>query len=294
MIRRIKLTPEKAEWVGNRTVTLNGLPLMPNLSDEMSYRRDIEKMVRQMTETTQREVRNLFKRHGTMDAEGDQIDRSITTRSKLLLSTLSKRFLQLFRKNASDIVNKMINNTLKTNATTLRGSLQKLSGGLQLSTSAVPKGLEVVTQAMIAENVSLIRSIPEKYFTEVTGSVMRSITTGTTAQLSKDLQKYDGVTKRRAQNIAIDQTRKAYNVIGTERMKAAGIRKFKWVHSAGAQVPRHSHLHILNGKVFSFEDIEGQQAALGVPPEDRGMPGMPIRCGCIYVPVIEYEDGKEI
>jgi SPP1 gp7 family putative phage head morphogenesis protein len=149
--------------------------------------------------------------------------------------------------------------------------------------------MEEVAKASVAENVSLIKSIPEQYFKDITGAVMRSITTGNgLADLVSEIDKYAGQTKRRAENLALDQTRKAYNSINKQRMQAIGVRQFEWIHSGGGQVPRESHLKI-SGHIFDFDKVEEQQAALGVPERDRGIPGFPVNCRCTMLPVINFE-----
>ncbi len=69
---------------------------------------------------------------------------------------------------------------------------------------------------------------------------------------------------RRAKNISLDQTRKAYNTINAERLQSLNITHFCWLHSSGSASPRESHLKI-DGTVFSFANLEKEQAALGVP-----------------------------
>jgi uncharacterized protein with gpF-like domain len=67
-----------------------------------------------------------------------------------------------------------------------------------------------IMQATIGQQVSLIKSIPSQYFTDVEGLVMRSVQTGRDlGQLTKDLQERFGVTRRRAAFIARDQNNKA-------------------------------------------------------------------------------------
>lgn len=69
-------------------------------------------------------------------------------------------------------------------------------------------------QATISENVGLIRSISEKYFTEVEGMVMRSVARGRDlGYLTEELQKRYGITRRRATLIARDQNAKATSVM---------------------------------------------------------------------------------
>jgi SPP1 gp7 family putative phage head morphogenesis protein len=98
------------------------------------------------------------------------------------------------------------------------------------------------------------------------------------------LQEYEGVTLRRARNIALDQTRKAYNNINKGRMQAIGVQKFEWVHSGGGQKPRELHIE-LDGQVFSFDDLPVIDERTG----ERGIPGQAINCRCTMVPVIEFE-----
>src|SRR5690606_15281487 len=119
---------------------------------------------------------------------------------------LTNKFTQLFASKAKYLAQTMINGASDVSKSTLHFSLKQLSGGRSLKTGVVPEGMEDVTAASIAENVSLIRSIPQKYFTNITGDVMRSITTANGLEyLIPKINKYAGETSRRAKNIALDQ-----------------------------------------------------------------------------------------
>ena len=201
------------------------------------------------------------------------MDASITSNAKKVLKKLSDRFNQLFALKSRPLADKMIDGVTEQSESTLHTSLKQLSGGLSLKTGVVPAGMEDVAQASIAENVSLIKSIPEQYFKDVTGSVMRSITVGKGLKtLVPDLMKYQAETgkrtKRRVELLALDQTRKAYNTINKQRLQKIGVKQFEWVHSNAGQKPRDSHRKI-SGHIFSFENLEAEQAALGVPEADR-------------------------
>lgn len=183
----------------------------------------------------------------------------------------------------------MVKGATKTSASTVQESLKKLSGGLTLKTSVISSGQEEAATALIAENVSYIKAIPEKYLTNVTGSVLRSIITGQgIADLIPEIEKYGKHSYKQAKNLALDQTRKAYNAINRQKLLNNGIKQFEWGHSGGGLHPRESHIDIA-GKVFSFENIKEEQAALGVPVEDRGFPGEPINCKCYMRPIIVFE-----
>jgi uncharacterized protein with gpF-like domain len=100
-----------------------------------------------------------------------------------------------------------------------------------------------VMDATINEQVSLIRSIPQQYLTQVEGMVMRSVQTGRDlGTLTKDLQQQFGVTRRRAAFIARDQNNKATASMTRVRQVKLGITEAIWVHSGGGKHPRPTHL----------------------------------------------------
>lgn len=300
MAKRPPLSPEKKEWVKNRTVTIVGTPLNHNASLQMRYRAAIRALVREMQKTTRIEIEKLFK-SDTAEAFIEQQERaeamdskdSITTRAKKLTASLTERFTNLFAKRAPGLSKDMLGQIDATSDRSLQSSLQKLTGGMELNTSIVPQGMEAVSAAIIEENVSLITSIPQEYFKNITGAVMRSITTGDGLKtLVPAISKIDGVTDRRAKNIALDQTRKAYNLINKQRMQSIGVKQFRWLHSQGGAHPRKSHLSI-SGKTFSFENIISEQIAAGVTnPNDQGLPGVPINCGCRFIPILNFDNAQ--
>src|SRR5690242_6683719 len=289
------LTKRKAGWAANRDVTLRGTPLAYNAAQQSRYVKALEAAVKLMVDTTKKEIVKMFHEEPTKEFFKDQkmqasMDDNVGSKARILMNKLLDRFSKLFAMVGKRSAEQMVNGSEKTSASTLHSSLKQLSGGLSLKTSAVPEGMEDVTTASIAENVSLIKSIPQEYFKNITGAVMRSITSGTgLATLTPEIVKYSGQTKRRARNIALDQTRKAYNSINKQRMQALGVKQFIWVHSNAGQTPRESHLKI-DGEVFDFENLDAQQAALGVPEKDRGIPGHAINCRCTMMPVIKFED----
>lgn len=297
MANKPPLTASKERWVKNRDVTLRGDRLNYNAALQEKYEAQLRKLVSQMTKETLSEITKLFKQpisktYFKEQKEAGTIaqDASLSSQARILMNSLTDKFSQLFGKKSKDFAENMLNGQIKVSKTTLFTSLKKLSGGLSLKTGVVPKGMEDVSKAIIEENVSLIKSIPEQYLKDVTGSVMRSITTGRgIADLVPEIQKYAGVVDRRTRNIALDQTRKAYNSINKQRMQAIGVKQFEWIHSGGGQHPRESHLK-MSGKIFNFATLYKEQEALNVPKADQGIPGEAINCRCTMVPVINFED----
>ena len=289
------LTTKKRRWVGKRKVTLRGKTLNYNISQQEKYSRALRKLVREMTSVVKSELARLFRgeiadEYFEQQKEIAALDASIASNARILLDSLLSKFTQLFDTKAKPIAETMVNGAAAVSKTALTGSLKQLSGGLSLNTGVVPKGMEEVAKATVTENVSLIRSIPAQYFKDVTGAVMRSITSGRgMADLLPEIKKYDGQTDRRAKNLALDQTRKAYNSINKQRLLKLNVKTFQWIHSGGGQQPRESHIKI-SGHIFSFDNLEAEQAILGVPKEDQGIPGYPVNCRCTMLPVINFDD----
>lgn len=286
-MKKPPLTKNKAKWAENRDVALRGTVLRYNAAQQEKYKRALTRLTRQMADEVKKEVIKLFKSQTAKKYFAQ--DDSIASQARILMNALLDKFTQLFSYKSRVFAENLIKGSSSTSKATLHSSLKQLSGGLSLKTGVVPKGMEEIAKATIAENVSLIKSIPEQYFKNVTGAVMRSITSGNgLADLVPEIKKYDGQTERRAKNLALDQTRKAYNSINKVRMQSLGITQFEWNHSGGGQTPRESHQKI-SGHIFDFDKLEEQQAALGVPKEDQGIPGYPVNCKCTMIPVVKFK-----
>lgn len=282
------LTDKKARWAKNRDVVLRGKKLNYNASIQIWYKRSLRKLVNKMTLETKQEVSKLFKRLPVKPL--GTTDESIGSQARILMNELTKKFEKLFSLEAKTLADTMLERTQKYSDSSLEGSLKQLSGGLTIKTNIVPPELTDAVTASIAENVSLIKSIPQQYFKDVTGAVMRSITTGEGMyDLLPQIKKYEQLTERRAELLALDQTRKAYTSVNVIKLNKLGLTKFEWIHSGGGQVPRESHRRI-DRKIFTFANLEAEQAAYGVPQKDRGLPGYPVNCRCTLSTVIEFDE----
>ena len=143
--------------------------------------------------------------------------------------------------------------------------------------------MKQAVDGIVAENVNLIKSIPEKYFTQVQTITLQSITRGRDLQyMTEELQKQFGVTRRRAERIAIDQNNKATAELAKVRQQSLGITKGIWIHSGGGSHPRPKHVKA-NGQEFDLDK--------GLPVGDNGeyvLPGQEINCGCSWKPVLPF------
>ena len=280
------LTKKRKAWAATRKVapTFTGSRLHAPAGVASRYVETLSSLTAQMTAQVTRDIRRLFDTDAAASHFGQ--DATIASQSRILLSALTSKFNDLFAKRAKSIAERMVEGASKASGSALHGSLEKLSGGLSLKTKVDSPELSNIYKASVAENVSLIKSIPAQYLQKVEGAVMRSITTGNGLKdLVPALEQYEGQTHRRAKNIALDQTRKAYNSINRGRMQALGIKRFQWHHSGGGAHPREDHVE-MDGNIYSFDDLPVVDQSSG----ERGIPGQAPNCKCTMSPVFDFSE----
>jgi uncharacterized protein with gpF-like domain len=141
-------------------------------------------------------------------------------------------------------------------------------------------------QAVVSENVNLIKSIPAQYLKDVQSQVWASVMKGSDlATLSRGVQEKYGVTYRRAALIARDQNAKAKAVIENTRRQELGIREAIWQHSSAGKEPRPTHV-AMAGKRYDL--------GKGMWDKDEGeyiWPGQLINCRCTSRAIIPGFNG---
>lgn len=132
---------------------------------------------------------------------------------------------------------------------------------------------EVLSQ-FEAENIRLIRSIPQQALDKLHGKVVQAVRQGTpTARLKELVREEYGVTTRRAELIARDQIGKLNGQLTGARQQSIGVTSYKW---RGSLDERERDEHVAReGKVIPWDE----------PPPD-GHPGEPIQCRCWAEPVL--------
>lgn len=105
------------------------------------------------------------------------------------------------------------------------------------------KYMEEQAQIALGENVALIKSIGNEYLDKVRSAVWRSVKGGYDLEsLVKQLKEIDGVTDRRAKNIAKDQVAKLNQAFEDARAQELGVTEAIWLHSSASKVPRPDHV----------------------------------------------------
>jgi uncharacterized protein with gpF-like domain len=156
-------------------------------------------------------------------------------------------------------------------------------GGLSVEFS-MSQAQRDVLGAVVHQNVSLIKSIPQQSLAAVEGHVMQSVSMGRDlATLTKVLKTQFNVTRRRAKLIALDQNNKATAALTRARYLETGIQEAVWVHSGAGKEPRSSHVKAGRERA-RFNVAEGWWD----PDEKKHvLPGELINCRCSMRPIIK-------
>jgi len=104
-----------------------------------------------------------------------------------------------------------------------------------------------------SQNAQLITSLPEQDLLQISGIVERGLQEGQRfTEVAKEIQKRSGITRRRANLIARDQTAKLNSSLTQLRDQTLGIDTFEWQTSGDERV-RASH-KIMDGKTCKYSD----------------------------------------
>ena len=155
-------------------------------------------------------------------------------------------------------------------------STVKAATGVDIATMIGPKAAQTTVGGAIKRNVGLVRSISEQARTRIGEAVFRGLNKrAPAADVAKEIREATGMARRRALNVAADQTVKITAQLNQERRREAGIDTWEWVHS-GKLHPREEH-RARNGQRYSDDDA----------PED--LPGELPWCGCTERAVLSLD-----
>ena len=247
-------------------------PVRPNAGVEAWYRKQLDKQIREMQKSVVHWLTANYKASGAAVA----MDASPAVFMRDAMKKLAKRWTKSFDNIAQKLSDRFAGDAMKNSDVSLHNALDTAGFTVEFTMTAP---MNNALQATITENVGLIRSIPEKYFSEVEGLVMRSVARGRDlSYLTDELQRRYGITRRRAALIARDQNNKATSVMQAARQKSLGITQGIWRHSHAGKEPRPSHVKA-DGKKFDIDKgmyLDGKWV----------MPGEEINCRCTWSPVI--------
>lgn len=257
-----------------RTKVLRGV--RPNVGLELQYRKKLVRLLEAMHKSVLAQVTRCYRKVPPKLAQDElaavELDQVMRQLSRLWLQrfdALSPKLAAYFAQSADDRVTEALKHMLRESGIAVE---------FKLTTAT-----RDILRATIAQNVGLIRSIPQQYLLDVQGLVMRSVQVGRDlGSLTKELQGKYGVAYKRAAFIARDQNNKATAAINRNRQVEAGLVHNQWMHSHAGKTPRPSHVKAGHDKVV-YEVAKGWYD----PHEGRFIqPGELPGCRCYSRPLL--------
>lgn len=157
-------------------------------------------------------------------------------------------------------------------------SSMRYATNVDLSTVMSAGDVEETMEDILARNVALIRDISDQTRGRISDIVFRGLQNRTpTREVAREIAKATGMARRRALNIAMDQTQKLSASLDRQRQLQVGMTKFEWRHSGKVHYrPEHK---ARNGKTFAWSSEVGR----------NDPPGQAPFCGCKAKGILEMD-----
>lgn len=191
----------------------------------------------------------------------------------------------------------------RTDETTTRQLVKNVNTaiGVDIRPLLSERDMDDYIQASIAENVSLIKSIPDRFFARIETTIYDGLKNGTYPSVIADqLQAGYGVTYRQARFIARDQQSKITSQIVEKRQQQAGITHYRAIDSGDERTTGNPSGKYPNAKiscwgiarkdigfgkgVYTWKEGASWGGQSGLHP-GRHHPG----CRCTASPVFSWE-----
>ena len=214
----------------------------PNAGIEAAYRKQLKQIIGEMHASIQYWVMAAYRKHPPRAATLVEIaqDASPSQKVRSILNDLARRWIKRFDRLAPDIAASYVTDMYKHTDSAFRSALKDAGWAVEFKMNPTMKD---ALNASIEENVGLIRSIPQKYLTDVEGIVMRSYATGRDlGTMVTELKALYPQVGNRAALIARDQSNKANAIVNRARSLELGLDEAIWMHSGAGQHPRPSHV----------------------------------------------------
>lgn len=217
--------------------------IKPNAGIRAKYRRRLLSLIDEMQRSVVWWIRAEYRRQEARIAR----DASPASDLQGRLTRLFRYWMKRWRDSAESFARDFVDSTRRRTEASMKQALKDAGFTARMDGN---RAMNDVARALFEENVNLIKSIPQHYFTEVTGLVQRSASMGRDVEfLADELHKRYEITRRRTEFIARDQSNKATEALRRVRDKELGITEGIWVHVPGKKTSRHTH-RLMNGKTF--------------------------------------------
>ena len=217
----------------------------PNAGITAAYQRCLDKLLQEMRDSVTYWLHAAYKANEPHIAQ----DELPAAALRDAIRKLARRWQRRWADAAPQLADYFAKSMQERSDAALRSILKK--AGISVEFRLTPATQDIL-RATISENVNLIKSIPQEYFTDIEGAVMRSVQVGRDlGSLAKELEEHYGVTKRRAALIARDQNNKCTAAIDRSRKIELELYDNIWLHSHAGKTPRPTHV-AMDGKHFDI------------------------------------------
>lgn len=253
-------------------------PVKPRKSSEVEYRAALLRMARLLKQQTEQ--------IGLMVTEGE----SVMDVTRALRSSL-RQTQALYDSAAEDLSSSFVSGISADNKAKIE-QLLKSAMGVDLVRVLDTPEIKPALDLAIAENVSLIRSVPEQHFARVGQAVLKNYRGEKLAagSLVKELKLIDGISDRRARFIARDQNSKILSSVNEIRQKNVGVKRYLWRNAGDEKVTGYpggpNQPSAAHGDHYARE---GKEYSWDKPPAD-GHPGHAPGCRCYPEAIIDLEE----
>jgi uncharacterized protein with gpF-like domain len=196
--------------------------VQPNAGIEAAYRAKMQALIAEMDKSVVYWLRVAYRANEPVMAQ----DRTPADELRDAIRKLAKRWQKNFDEAAPALAEYFAQAVADRSSGALMAILKKAGFTVKFK---MTRAMRDVMAATVGQQVSLIKSIPSRYFTNIEGLVIRSVQSGRDlAQLTQDLQQQFGVTHRRVAFLARDQNNKATASMTRARQDELGLNEAIW------------------------------------------------------------------
>ena len=269
--------------------TIPALKVNPGI--RAAYRRELDSLVRRMGKTVVAAVLEQYDRIEWRVVPPVAEDAKWRSPAQIMLD-VEEKLLEKWRKEFGKTGTMAAKLALKSIYRRIKLQRQRALKELGISITIDPSRFtNSVYQALTIENIQLIKTIPDEFFSRLQAIVNQHISRGLDrAALAEDLYaNFDPPSDKKwtesrwykhCRFIARDQTSKAVQALAESTDKDLGFTDGIWVHVPGRLSSRLTHIR-MNGKQFKLDE------GLYDPDEGRKVkPASLWNCMCCYRPII--------
>ncbi len=250
-------------------------PVLPDAGLEAEYRKKMRAWMQLMHDSVTHWITASYRKNEPVIAQDAVPAKELQKAVKKLV----KRWKRNFNEAAPLLAKWFATKAYKRSSKRLQKILKDAGISVQFK---MTKAQRDIFHATVNQNVSLIKSIPSQYLTQVEGLVMRSVQVGgDLSTLTHQLEKHFGVTKKRAALIARDQNVKTTSALNRARQLELGIDEAIWVHSHAGKTPRPTHVAMDGNKFKVSKGMWDSHEKAWVHP------GQLINCRCFSRSIIK-------